>query len=71
LIEIYYIPSQGFELGVELGFELGFDLGFELGIELGFELGPIDISISKITNYLPSSLTLGDHQYSNLSKLAN
>jgi hypothetical protein len=30
--EIYYIPSQGFELGIELGFELRFELGIELGI---------------------------------------
>ena len=36
-LEIYYIPSQGFVLGIELGFELGFELGIELGFELGFE----------------------------------
>ena len=39
IVEIYYIPSQGFELGIELGIELRFEIGIELGLELGFELG--------------------------------
>jgi hypothetical protein len=36
--EIYYIPSQGIELGIEFGIELGIELGIECGIELGFGL---------------------------------